>query len=330
MKGGDDARVVVQGGVDSDPSVAPPHVQETKLFGHELGHNLGLDHGGGNATDNQAPNYQSVMNYRYQNTLALASSTAYHFDYSREAVPLDEPTLYEAEGLRSTLALADRKTVTWDCPAGSLRTTGRGEAGEVGGVAIPLDWDCNGVKDPPNVSVPVDISGRDGQKLMPGYDDWDALHQGKACRLQGRRDWVGSGEPYATDANLHPLEWLQATVVAAPGCSQHQVPLDDVVAVEVVAYADASWAAADVEPSRTRFAGAAPIEATVSDRDGDGDDDVTFWFRPSDMQLMVSASAYGMFNAHLTDGRALYAEPAISPGTNADADRDGVLDVCAP
>ena len=31
-------------------------------FMHELGHNLGLDHGGGDGVNNK-PNYQSVMNY---------------------------------------------------------------------------------------------------------------------------------------------------------------------------------------------------------------------------------------------------------------------------
>jgi hypothetical protein len=61
---------------------------------HELGHTLGLHHGGDEA-DNHKPNYLSVMNYRYQ-----TSVFGRPIDYSPGLLPtLDEEALLEALGL---------------------------------------------------------------------------------------------------------------------------------------------------------------------------------------------------------------------------------------
>jgi hypothetical protein len=319
--------VVFQGNRDSDPNFEPSHYTETKLFAHELGHLLGLFHGGDSDKDNQAPNYQSVMNYRYQWNLKAVGAPGYVFDYSQETTPLDETSLYEAEGLISTLPVADQKTITWDCEPGSSQTTEKGDPGTAAS-PNPLDWDCDGATDPAGVATEADISGKDRKTMLPGHDDWANLHFGLVCNDYGNRDWVSSGEPFAAPANLHPFEWLDASVDAAPACSGHEVPLDDVVPVEVVAYGSSDWAAADVVLARTRFGGAAPLQASLGDRDGDGHDDVTFWFRSTEMTLMHSGSSAAIFNAHLLDGRALYAKPPVTPGTYVDADANGILDVC--
>jgi hypothetical protein len=327
LKGGDDARVVFAGGIDSDPSSPAANYAETKIFIHELGHLLSLQHGGASSVDNQAPNYQSVMNYRYQWHLSTVSAPGYAFDFSHEATPLDETELYEADGLQVTVPLADRKTVTWDCGPGT-KTTGKGSPGTAGS-KVALDWNCDGATDAAGVDTRADISGKDGRKNMAGYDDWTNVDHGLVCNLAGRRDWVDVGnETEAEPANVHPLEWLDATVDAAPSCSGDEVPLDDVVPVEVIAYGDSDWAASDVVLGRTRFGGAPPLEAEISDRDSDGHDDVTFYFRSSEMTLLTANSGYAIFNAHLDDGRALYAQPTVAPGTYVDADANGILDTC--
>ena len=67
-------------------------------FVHELGHNLGMSHGGTDSV-NYKPNYMSIMNYRYQlRGLERADGTKY-FGYSTRAYKdLDETKLNEKTG----------------------------------------------------------------------------------------------------------------------------------------------------------------------------------------------------------------------------------------
>ena len=67
-------------------------------FVHELGHNLGMSHGGTDGV-NYKPNYMSIMNYRYQlRGLERADGTKY-FGYSTRAYKtLDENKLDERAG----------------------------------------------------------------------------------------------------------------------------------------------------------------------------------------------------------------------------------------
>ena len=73
---------------------------------HELGHNLGLRHGGFEAC-NRKPNYNSIMNYRYQfmgvDSTCDATLVAGVADFSRgDRPPLDESALDEAAGVCGT------------------------------------------------------------------------------------------------------------------------------------------------------------------------------------------------------------------------------------
>jgi hypothetical protein len=70
--------------------------QQAGTFMHELGHTLGLRHGGGDNT-NCKPNYQSVMNYSLQMGNVL---TGRPLDYSRGTLAtLDEARLVETAGV---------------------------------------------------------------------------------------------------------------------------------------------------------------------------------------------------------------------------------------
>lgn len=73
--------------------------EQAGTFLHELGHTLGLHHGGDEHVQYK-PNYLSVMNYLYQTT-GIIRDREPTFDYSREALPeLDEEALDERVGLR--------------------------------------------------------------------------------------------------------------------------------------------------------------------------------------------------------------------------------------
>jgi uncharacterized repeat protein (TIGR01451 family) len=104
--------------------------QQAGTFMHELGHNLGLGHGGGDEV-NRKPNYQSAMNY----SLQFGFPGGAPFDYSRVSLPdLFEtggpvPNLDENVGIQGSASLATMYT----CPNGDL-TQGAGSG--------PIDWDC--------------------------------------------------------------------------------------------------------------------------------------------------------------------------------------------
>lgn len=77
-----------------------PNIQAREQAGiimHELGHNLGLRHGGATAK-NFKPNYFSIMNYTYGRNLTV-DGTKGVLDYSRVAVAsIDEEALDEVQG----------------------------------------------------------------------------------------------------------------------------------------------------------------------------------------------------------------------------------------
>jgi len=119
---------------------------------HELGHNLGLLHGGDEAC-NRKPNYNSVMNYRFQFTGVMDCSlhplgkTDYSSGVRRV---LDENALIEGDGI---------------C---------RLQAAEQGGIP-PIDWNHNNVIDPDPISYDVNFYPNSicpGLAELRDYNDW--------------------------------------------------------------------------------------------------------------------------------------------------------------
>jgi hypothetical protein len=86
--------VIITHGGSRDMNHAPPAIAQGGTFMHELGHNLGLDHGGpmyvgGVLNDtsqihlNYKPNYLSVMNYSHQSVgIGTASASCAANDYT--------------------------------------------------------------------------------------------------------------------------------------------------------------------------------------------------------------------------------------------------------
>lgn len=167
--GGNDFIVTLGSWPDEDGNPVGTAADQAGTFMHELGHNLGLEHGGGaplspaQRVTNRKPNYLSTMNYLFQ-----VASINGRFDYSRsQAAPLDETQLSESAGsgyleptryycpnyqmARSSFALEPSLFVNWDCDPSQIASTG---------VTQDLNCDRSGVTADPIVGV------------LEGADDW--------------------------------------------------------------------------------------------------------------------------------------------------------------
>ena len=154
-------------------------IQQAGTLMHELGHNLGLQHGGDENT-NYKPNYLSVMNYGFQLVgLDGSGRTKAPLDYSRSALPpLDEANLDQSNGLGS--ATAGQTTVT-TCTPGTSTTLPTLKYFPANG---PVDWDCNatttGIIDfdaNGNGSINTIIVSQGGgfDNRLTGFNDWAAI-----------------------------------------------------------------------------------------------------------------------------------------------------------
>jgi parallel beta-helix repeat protein len=129
---------------------------------HELGHNLGLRHGGGDEV-NFKPNYLSVMSWEHQ-VVGILSRTptgdVAKFDYSREALPtLNESNLNEWASLSSA-----NNYTKWVCP--DHHTVERDV------VSNSLDWNCDrGLE----TSASNDLNNDTLKGLLTGFNDWSNL-----------------------------------------------------------------------------------------------------------------------------------------------------------
>lgn len=140
--------------------------QRVATFMHQLGHALGLRHGGGDDVRHK-PNYLSVMNPAFESTgVPRTGSRPAYFGYSGFTLPsLNEKRLNEKKGLKSSKASTYR--TRWYC-GDSLRTTTRG-------ANKPIDWNCDGRK---SSSVRADVDGSGGLSTVKGYNDWAHLRYG--------------------------------------------------------------------------------------------------------------------------------------------------------
>jgi hypothetical protein len=137
---------------------------QAAAFLHELGHTLGLGHGGGDNT-NYKPNYLSVMNYEFSsNGLSTNQSGCETIDFSStNLLTLNENSLDERLGIVNPPE-TDCYTTEWQCPDGSARG---------GDLYFPWkDWNCS--RSIEN-NVSSDINGDGSIGLLSGFDDWEYL-----------------------------------------------------------------------------------------------------------------------------------------------------------
>jgi hypothetical protein len=131
---------------------------------HELGHNLGLHHGGDDDI-NGKPNYLSVMNYSFSNTGIPGIGVTYSRWGPSSLYDLDEKSLSEPDGLlvKDGSVPAGAKT-RYTCPDSHVETPAIGK---------PIDWNCLRKIEPGRIAA--DINDDHSLKLLHPYNDWTNL-----------------------------------------------------------------------------------------------------------------------------------------------------------
>ncbi len=187
--------------------------QQAGTFAHELGHNLGLGHGGAPGPDaqNYKPNYLSLMNYAFQFSGLLRDGEFGHYDYSRfGALPdLDEAQLDESVGLAGGPALVGYGTV-YACPDGQGGFV-RQWVADANGL---IDWDCSGTIE---TVFAVDVN-RNASALdrLTSHDDFAALGFSGAGSIGGGKRGVAPSQP-AVGQFLDPAVPLSPYAVTLAG-----------------------------------------------------------------------------------------------------------------
>lgn len=157
-------------------------------FAHELGHVLGLQHGGNEGT-NSKPNYLSVLGYVYQIDGVPRVVGNPYYGYSSAQLPvLSEGNLNENVGLNS--ADANDFRARYQC--GGVAQLSAGTANG------PIDWNCDRVF---QNGVRSDLNNEAGQCT--------AATPGNCQQLNGYRDWGN-------------LAFTGLTQVSAPGIGGHR------------------------------------------------------------------------------------------------------------
>jgi hypothetical protein len=145
--------------------------QQAGTFMHELGHNLGLLHGG---QDNIVgkPNYFSVMNYAFQTRgLIYMGRNRGTFDYSHsdKITALEESHLDEGLGLNGGSSTADYGT-RWLCPNGQEKDTLHSNSA--------IDWNCNRISDEiilnGNINNGWEKDPSPPNESLKSFSDWDS------------------------------------------------------------------------------------------------------------------------------------------------------------
>jgi hypothetical protein len=144
--------------------------QKAATFMHELGHTLGLHHGGGDDL-NYKPNYISTMNYTWQ--MPASWMNKWILDYSPEALPtLNESSLNETAGLG--VPTGSQFTFVFSVPysgpnKGFILT--KLKPGE------RVDWDSSGSIDAGPVVADINVldTTRTPGETLVSQDDWSHL-----------------------------------------------------------------------------------------------------------------------------------------------------------
>ena len=149
--------------------------QQAGTFMHELGHTLGLQHGGGDDI-NFKPNYLSVMNYHWQ--VPHEENVGWSLDFSRSDLPdLDENELDEVAGI--------------GFPAGGLFDEHTVQVGPFPVMAAPLvgpvDWNRDG-----EIATDRTVAADINRGFTDANDDGfvNQLDDIPGQLLRGHNDWL--------------------------------------------------------------------------------------------------------------------------------------------
>ena len=162
---------------------------------HELGHNLGLAHGGPRPVPNCMPNYQSVMNYLYQVHGLLDSGGLFHIDYSSGLLPgLNENSL-TATSLGNTLykvrfygpVVPPASPAALHCD-GTPITDGAMEA-RIDSPIGRIDWQNNGFSNAGPFALDINFNGFTGDPVQDSVDPAKAKSDPTKRWFADYNDW---------------------------------------------------------------------------------------------------------------------------------------------
>lgn len=154
---------------EPEGSCLPGILAQAGTFMHELGHTLGLHHGGQKDTNN-VPNYLSIMNYDFQTGGLDGSQTV--VDYSRfsssDLPTLDENDLSEPDGFNPQAAALLKYSTFYHCD-GPLGIGGYNQWAQIGG---NVDFNCD---DDTTDNASEDLNNDGDKTTLTSYEDWHAL-----------------------------------------------------------------------------------------------------------------------------------------------------------
>lgn len=186
---------------------------------HELGHNLGLNHGGSD-TNNYKPNYLSVMNYLYQ--FKENADSCRPLDYSNTALAnLNENSLTDSNIGSYTypsgsLCAGQQRAIFWSAPSGGTISSTTG---------VTDDWDNNGV-DTNTYSQILNNMGTQGTgsgslTTLTGFNDWNFILNGNSNNPEPM-DFRPSSNFYQT---VLPASNLDSDVITQNTLNHSDMPL---------------------------------------------------------------------------------------------------------
>ncbi len=187
---------VVSMGAGSPMSWSTNHIQGTLM--HELGHNLGLYHGGPDLPGNDynvncKPNYPSVMTYIRQINTPYTNNSLTFSDDTMTPLSIDSDNPGETNVLDLSSSWLSLVELVWGIDPGAVggpitvlsgdAVADPGVAGDVGQAPSDIDWNGNGAiaaSNPPGFSIAnLGIPGCDGSDSNPpmisGANDWANL-----------------------------------------------------------------------------------------------------------------------------------------------------------
>jgi hypothetical protein len=298
--------LIVSLGYIFDLGFTPTLEQEAGVLMHELGHNLGLRHGGDQDEPDYKPNFLSVINNNFTYVgipvaqepgsvvpkscaipadcpggICTSAGTCARIDYSAVALPtLDEVHLDEHVGI--TAGTTD--ITAFVCPD---LTSG------IGAGAGGIDWNCDG--DATDLAVAGDLTGESVLSPLTGHADWPNLNFRFQCSSLGSANAAAPGrlavEPAISVEQARDRGVLFARravrIAIEPGspAAARTISMSASGVVTVAVFGAEGFDVGAVDRTSVRFAGAVPLHIETSDVDADGHDDLVLFFDARSLKL---------------------------------------------